>query len=156
MMHDLAGRCAIAAAINSILWPAPGSWSTFAGHNCDEDQVPVQRIPPILAREPLACAGSAAATPLNELHRQNGTLFQQNKALLERIAELEGRAGKPQKTPTNSSLPPSSGHKANVSRAHRARRRAAKIAPAWRASSVRTPTSHATSLPSAATAVGTY
>ena len=41
-------------------------------------------------------------------------LVEQNKALLARIAELEGRAGKPPKTPTNSSLPPSSGKKANV------------------------------------------
>jgi transposase len=48
-------------------------------------------------------------------------LVEQNKALLARIdelqariAELEGGAGKPPKTPTNSSLPPSSGQKANV------------------------------------------
>ena len=41
-------------------------------------------------------------------------LVEQNKALLARIAELEGRAGKPPKTPTNSSLPPSSGQKANI------------------------------------------
>src|SRR5271165_4599556 len=41
-------------------------------------------------------------------------LVEQNKALRARIAELEGRAGKPPKTPTNSSLPPSSGQKANV------------------------------------------
>ena len=34
--------------------------------------------------------------------------------MLARIAELEGRAGKPPKTPTNSSLPPSSGQRANV------------------------------------------
>src|SRR5438477_6913648 len=34
--------------------------------------------------------------------------------LLARIAELEARAGKPPKTPTNSSLPPSSGQKANT------------------------------------------
>jgi transposase len=37
-----------------------------------------------------------------------------NKTLVERIAELEGRAGKPPKTPTNSSVPPSRGQKANV------------------------------------------
>ena len=41
-------------------------------------------------------------------------LLAQNKALLARIAELEARAGQPPKTPTNSSLPPSSGQKANV------------------------------------------
>src|SRR5436190_16960938 len=37
--------------------------------------------------------------------------------LLARIAELEARAGKPPKTPTNSSLPPSSGQKANTANA---------------------------------------
>ena len=41
-------------------------------------------------------------------------LLAQNKALLARIAELEAREGRPPKTPTNSSLPPSSGQKANV------------------------------------------
>jgi transposase len=41
-------------------------------------------------------------------------LLEQNKTLQARIAELEGRGGKPPKTPTNSSLPPSSGQKANV------------------------------------------
>ena len=42
-------------------------------------------------------------------------LLAQNKILLARIAELEARLGQPPKTPTNSSLPPSSGHKANAS-----------------------------------------
>jgi hypothetical protein len=49
------------------------------------------------------------------------SLLEQNRAqqarideLLARIAELEGRAGKPPKTPTNSSVPPSRGQKANV------------------------------------------
>src|ERR1700680_873219 len=37
-----------------------------------------------------------------------------NKTLLERMAELEGRGGKPPKTPTNSSVPPSRGQKANA------------------------------------------
>src|SRR5579864_9751929 len=49
-------------------------------------------------------------------------LVEQNKALLARIAELEGRAGKPPKTPTNSSLPPSSGQKANVAGASTTKR----------------------------------
>jgi len=49
-----------------------------------------------------------------KLLEQISTLFDQNKMLLERIAELEGRASKPPKTPKNSSLPPSSGQKANV------------------------------------------
>jgi transposase len=51
---------------------------------------------------------------IDELLEQNKALFEQNKTLLARIAELEARAGKPPKTPTNSSLPPSSGQKANV------------------------------------------
>lgn len=44
-------------------------------------------------------------------------LLEQNKALLARIAELEARTGQPPKTPTNSSRPPSTGHKANISQA---------------------------------------
>jgi transposase len=51
---------------------------------------------------------------IDELQQQNKTLLQQNEILLARIAELEGRGPKPPKTPTNSSLPPSSGQKANV------------------------------------------
>lgn len=51
---------------------------------------------------------------IDELLEQNKALFEQNKTLLARIAELEARAGKPPKTPTNSSLPPSSRQKANV------------------------------------------
>ena len=41
------------------------------------------------------------------------TLVEQNRALLARIAQLEARAGAPPKTPINSSLPPSTGQKAN-------------------------------------------
>jgi hypothetical protein len=51
---------------------------------------------------------------VDELLEQNKMLLEQNKTLQARIAELEGRGGKPPKTPTNSSLPPSSGQKANV------------------------------------------
>jgi transposase len=46
-----------------------------------------------------------------QLLKQNDELLAQIKTLLARIAELEGRA--PPKTPTNSSLPPSTGQKAN-------------------------------------------
>ena len=59
---------------------------------------------------------------IDELLEQNKALFEQNKTLLARIAELEARAGKPPKTPTNSSLPPSSGQKANVADASAAKK----------------------------------
>jgi len=58
---------------------------------------------------------------IDELVKQNNSLLaridellEQNKTLQARITELETRSGKPPKTPTNSSLPPSSGQKANV------------------------------------------
>jgi len=41
-------------------------------------------------------------------------LLAQNKILLARVAELEAKLGQPPKTPDNSSLPPSRGHKANA------------------------------------------
>src|SRR5499425_1349530 len=49
-----------------------------------------------------------------ELLKQNKNLSEQNNSLQARIVELETCGGKPPKTPTNSSLPPSSGQKANV------------------------------------------
>ena len=49
-----------------------------------------------------------------ELLVQNKSLLERIDTLLARIAELEARAGQPPKTPTNSSLPPSKGHKANA------------------------------------------
>src|SRR5262249_52579601 len=50
----------------------------------------------------------------NSLQARIYELLKQISGLLARIAELEARSGKPPKTPTNSSLPPSSGRKANV------------------------------------------
>jgi transposase len=60
---------------------------------------------------------------LVSLLRQNEQLLEQVKTLLARIAELEGRASRPPKTPTNSSLPPSSGHKANATTGAQRKRR---------------------------------
>ena len=51
---------------------------------------------------------------LLSLLKQNEQLLVQVETLLARIAVLEGRAGPPPKTPTNSSLPPSAGQKSNV------------------------------------------
>jgi transposase len=50
----------------------------------------------------------------NSLQARIDELLKQISALLARIAGLEASAGKPPKTPSNSSLPPSSGQKANV------------------------------------------
>ena len=50
----------------------------------------------------------------NSLQARIDQLLEQIDTLPARIAELEGRSGKPPKTPMNSSLPPSSGQKANV------------------------------------------
>lgn len=44
---------------------------------------------------------------------ENGTLKAENEKLRARIAELEAKLGRPAKTPENSSLPPSRGHKRN-------------------------------------------
>jgi transposase len=51
---------------------------------------------------------------LMELLAQNKALTEQVGVLLARIAELEARLNVPPKTPTNSSLPPSKGQKANA------------------------------------------
>ena len=48
-----------------------------------------------------------------QLLAQNQALLGRIDTLLARIAELEARTGQPPRTPTNSSLPPSSGQKAN-------------------------------------------
>jgi transposase len=50
-------------------------------------------------------------------------LLTRNKALTARIGELEAKLGTPPKTPTNPSLPPSSGHKANAAPAAQKTRR---------------------------------
>src|SRR5450432_749323 len=52
-----------------------------------------------------------------ELLAQNKALTEQISVLLVRIAGLEARNGQPPKTPTNSSVPPSKGQKANRSEA---------------------------------------
>jgi transposase len=57
-----------------------------------------------------------------QLLAQNKSLLERIDTLLVRIAELEGSAGKPPKTPTNSSLPPSTGQKAYVSETPRKRK----------------------------------
>jgi hypothetical protein len=49
---------------------------------------------------------------IDDLVEQNEGLPARIDDFQARIAELEGRAGSPPKTPTNSSLPPSSGQKA--------------------------------------------
>ena len=54
---------------------------------------------------------------LLELLAQNKALTEQISVLLARIAELEAGRGQPPKTPTNSSVPPSKGQKANLSEA---------------------------------------
>jgi transposase len=51
---------------------------------------------------------------LAALLKHNEELLAQIKTLLARVAELEGKAGQPPKTPDNSSRPPSSGQKANI------------------------------------------
>ena len=60
---------------------------------------------------------------LVSLLKQNEQLLDQVKLLLARIAELEARAGQPPKTPTNSSLPPSRGQKANTAEASPVKKR---------------------------------
>ena len=59
---------------------------------------------------------------VDRLLEQNGSLIEQVKILLARIAELEGRAGQPPKSPTNSSLPPSRGQKVNAPASDKKRR----------------------------------
>jgi hypothetical protein len=79
-------------------------------------------------------------------------LLAQIAALNARIAELEGKPGKPPKTPDNSSLPPSRGQKANVAEPPAAKPQR-KAAPAWRACLPSILTRHAASSPGAARAV---
>ena len=56
-------------------------------------------------------------------------LLEQNKTLLARIAELEAKLGTPPKTPTNSSLPPSKGQKADAAEPASAKKKRRKGYP---------------------------
>jgi hypothetical protein len=82
---------------------------------------------------------------IDELSEQNkklleqiSTLLAQNSMLLARIAELEARGGKPPKTRRTRRFRLRVARRATLG-TRRARRRVAKGAPAWRASSARTP-----------------
>jgi len=67
-----------------------------------------------MAAETLDSLDKDALRPLVlQLLARIDALLEQNRALLARIAELEARTGQPPKTPTNSSLPPSTGQKGN-------------------------------------------
>jgi hypothetical protein len=69
-------------------------------------------LPSLLARiDDLGKQNETLVARIDDIVEQNKTINEQNKTLLARIAELEGRAGKP---PKNSSLPPSRGQKANI------------------------------------------
>jgi transposase len=81
-------------------------------------------VPSLLARiDDLVKQNKTLLARIADIVEQNKTINEQNKTLLARIAELEGRAGKPPKTPTNSSLPPSRGQKANVADASPAKKK---------------------------------
>jgi hypothetical protein len=68
-----------------------------------------------MAQEPTDSADDdRTATLLAALLQQNAELLAEIKRLLARVAELEAKLGQPPKTPDNSSLPPSRGHKANA------------------------------------------
>ena len=71
--------------------------------------------PDSLAKDALQAQVARLLARLDEVVGQNGQLLARNEALLARIAELERRLDLPPKTPTNSSLPPSTGQKANSS-----------------------------------------
>ena len=73
----------------------------------------------------------------NALPARIDELLKEMSTLLARITELEGCAGKP-KTPINSSLPPSSGQKANVTDKSGRKKKWRKGRSGLRASSVQT------------------
>ncbi len=52
-------------------------------------------------------------TQLDAALAANSELVAKVEALTTRVAELEAKVGEPPKTPDNSSVPPSHGHKAN-------------------------------------------
>ncbi len=61
-----------------------------------------------------------------ELHAANEELREENAYLRERLAELEAKLERPPKTPKNSSVPPSAGHKSNRQRSSKRRKRGAQ------------------------------
>jgi transposase len=68
-----------------------------------------------MAPEKLDSPDADSLKPLvQQLLTRIDDLLAQNKALLARVAVLEAKLGQPPKTPDNSSLPPSRGHKANA------------------------------------------
>ena len=62
-------------------------------------------------------------TQLDAARAANAELMAKVEALTARVAELEAKLGEPAKTPDNSSVPPSRGHKPNKPPRHKGRRR---------------------------------
>lgn len=71
--------------------------------------LPNSAFTPLMSEAPASELWAAVQGLLGE----NGKLAAENERLRARVAELEGKLNRPAKTPTNSSLPPSQGQKAN-------------------------------------------
>ena len=67
-----------------------------------------------LSHDDLISVILAQAEVIAQQNAQNAALTATIALLEKRIAELEEKLGKPPKTPDNSSLPPSAGHKPNL------------------------------------------